>query len=595
MGHLGGVRRLGPMLAVALAAAALALAADVTGVFDRLEGDTVDARFELRGKQPVGGVAVVAIDDATFSELRRRWPFARSLHAQVIDRLRRAGARQIAYDVQFTEPSKPSEDLALLQAVARARHAVLSTTEVDSRGRTNVLGGDEQLRQVGARAANTGVSSDAGGVVRRLRYSVEGLESFPVAAVEAATHRRVDRGSLSSGGALIDFHGPPGTVPSLSFSRVLRGRFDPRLVRGRIVVVGASAPSLQDLHPTSTSGGELMAGPEVQANAISTVLRGFPLRKSAWWLDALCVLAMALVAPLATLRLRPLGVAAASVAALAAYAFGAFLAFRAGLVVAVIAPAAALGLASLGALGVRVATEARERRRTRDLFGRFVPEPVVEQLLDSQDAARLLGAKRLEGTVLFCDLRGFTTFAEGHSPERVLQVLNRYLTEMSEAILDHGGTVVSYMGDGIMAVFGTPLPRDDHAQKGFDTAHEMVRVRMPRLNAWLREQGLPAFRLGVGLNSGPVMSGTVGSERRLEYAAIGDTTNVAARLEAMTKETGGGLLLADSTRARLRSGADELVRGGEIEVRGRTETVVVWHLQADPAEAEQPVEAAATP
>jgi adenylate cyclase len=236
-----------------------------------------------------------------------------------------------------------------------------------------------------------------------------------------------------------------------------------------------------------------------------------------------------------------------------------------------------------------------QRRRLARLFSEYVPADVARDLVESGRAQTAQAGERLLVTVLFCDLRGFTSFAESLAAERVLDVLNRYLTEMSEAILDHGGTVVSYMGDGIMAVFGTPLPRDDHAQKGFDTAHEMVRVRMPRLNAWLREQGLPAFRLGVGLNSGPVMSGTVGSERRLEYAAIGDTTNVAARLEAMTKETGGGLLLADSTRARLRSGADELVRGGEIEVRGRTEMVVVWHLQADPAEAEQPVEAAATP
>ena len=587
--------RLGPMLAVALAAAAIALAAQAAGVVDRLEGQTIDARFELRGKQPVDDVAVVAIDDTTFSDLGVRWPFPRSLHARVIDRLRRAGARQIAYDVQFTEPTKPREDLALLDAVRRARHPVLSTTEVDSRGHTRVLGGDDQLRQVDARAANTAVSNDAGGVVRRLSHSVDGLETFPIATAEAAGRRRVPRSALPPRGALIDFRGPPGTVPTLSFSRVLRGRFDARRVRGRIVVVGASAPSLQDVHPTSSSDGELMPGPELQANAVSTVLRGFPLHESLWWLDVLCALAMALVAPVAGLRLRLLGVAAVSAAALAAYAGGAFLAFRAGLVVPVVAPAMALALGSLGALGLRVATEARERRRTRDLFGRFVPEPVVKELLDSEDAAQLLGARRLEATVLFCDLRGFTTFAEGHAPERVLQVLNRYLTEMSEAVLDHGGTVVSYMGDGIMAVFGTPIAREDHAQMGFDAAVEMLRVRLPRLNAWLREQGLPAFRLGIGLNSGPVMSGTVGSERRLEYAAIGDTTNVAARLEARTKETGGGLLLAHSTRVRLQCDGADLAREGEIEVRGRGEPVVVWHLPAEPAEAEAQVETAATP
>jgi adenylate cyclase len=159
---------------------------------------------------------------------------------------------------------------------------------------------------------------------------------------------------------------------------------------------------------------------------------------------------------------------------------------------------------------------------------------------------------------------------------------------MSEAILDHGGTVVSYMGDGIMAVFGSPLTRDDHAQIGFDAAREMLEVRMPRFNAWLREQDLHEFRMGIGVNSGPVMSGTVGSERRLEYAAIGDTTNVAARLEAATKEIGGGLLLADSTRALLLRDADRLERHGELELRGRSEGIVVWTL-APPSPAPEPV------
>src|SRR3954462_10395510 len=154
------------MLAVAAAVAVVALAFQAVGVLDRVEGATVDARFELRGSHHRSDVAVVAIDDTSFSELGVRWPFPRPLHARVIDQLRRAGARQIAYDVQFTEPSAdPRQDIALLDAVTRARHVVLSTTEVDSRGRTNVLGGDANLRAAGARAANTGMTSASGGVV----------------------------------------------------------------------------------------------------------------------------------------------------------------------------------------------------------------------------------------------------------------------------------------------------------------------------------------------------------------------------------------------------------------------------------------------
>ena len=576
----------------AICAAALAGGLGASGVLDRLEADTLDARFSVRGERPVRDVAVVAVDDRTFDDLGIQFPFPRSLHGRVIDRLRQAGARQVAYDVQFTEPTKQKEDLALLDAVARTRGIVLATTEVNERGESKVLGGDDVLRSVGARAANAGVSQDGDGVIREMAHTIARLKSFPVAAVEAERGRPVPPSSFGQGRALIDFAGPPGTVPTLSFSDVLRGKFDRSAVKGKFVVVGASAPSLQDVHQTATSGSEVMAGPEVQANAISTVLRGFPLERAPLWLSGVLVLLLAAVAPLASLRFPPLGVAGLSLGLLALYAVAAPLAFDAGLVLPVVAPALALVAGTLGALGLKLVWEARERRRTREAFGRFVPEPVVEELLESQDGGRRLPGRRLDATVMFCDLRGFTTFAEGFEAERVLEFLNRYLGEMSECILEHGGTVVSYMGDGIMAVFGSPVTRGDHAQAAFDAAVEMMEVRLPRVNAWLRERDLPEFRLGVGLNSGPVMSGTVGGDRRLEYAAIGDTTNVAARLEVMTKETGGGIFVADSTHSQLNGRAERLERRGEVELRGRKEPLVVWSLV--PHEVQSQDEAPAT-
>jgi adenylate cyclase len=162
---------------------------------------------------------------------------------------------------------------------------------------------------------------------------------------------------------------------------------------------------------------------------------------------------------------------------------------------------------------------------------------------------------------------------------------------MSEAILDHGGTLVAYMGDGIMAVFGAPLQQDDHADRGLAAARDMLR-RLEGFNAWLRQEGLhQGFKMGIGLNSGPVMSGHVGSERRLEYTALGDTTNTAARLEGMTKGTPHQLYVADSTRAALTRPADDLIDVGEFEVRGRKAKVRLWSL---PPDADVPAEAPAT-
>jgi adenylate cyclase len=194
-----------------------------------------------------------------------------------------------------------------------------------------------------------------------------------------------------------------------------------------------------------------------------------------------------------------------------------------------------------------------------------------------------LGGVRSEATVMFSDLRGFTSFSETLEPERVIESLNRYLTEMSEAILNHGGTLVAYMGDGIMAVFGAPLKQDDHADRALEAAREML-DRMEGFNAWLREQDLiDGFKMGIGLNSGPVMSGNVGSERRLEYTALGDTTNTAARLEGMTKGTPHQLFISDTTKQTLTRPADDLVAVGEAEVRGRKAKVLLWSLKDAPA------------
>ena len=198
-------------------------------------------------------------------------------------------------------------------------------------------------------------------------------------------------------------------------------------------------------------------------------------------------------------------------------------------------------------------------------------------MLRSADGLRLGGVQR-EGTVMFSDLRGFTSFAETLQPAQVIDALNRYLTEMSEAILDHGGTLVAYMGDGIMAVFGAPLQQPDHADRALAAARDMLE-RLEGFNQWLRDTDMhDGFKMGIGLNTGPVMSGHVGSERRLEYTALGDTTNTAARLEGMTKGTPYQLYVADSTREALRTPADDLVEVGEFEVRGRKATIKLWSL-----------------
>ena len=228
----------------------------------------------------------------------------------------------------------------------------------------------------------------------------------------------------------------------------------------------------------------------------------------------------------------------------------------------------------------RARLNALERNRVRGAFARFLPESMVDEMLSRSGADLRLGGIRIVGTALFTDIRGFTAFAEATPPDRVVDVLNRYFEEMSGAILDAGGTLLAYLGDGILAVFGAPIEADDHADRALSAAREMVHERLPRFNAWLVSEGIgDGFAMGVGIASGPFMSGNVGSERRLEYTAIGDTVNTAARLESLTKEHPHAVLVSDTTRALL-SGDGGLVFVDEVTPRGKSQALRLWALRA---------------
>ena len=558
-----------------------------TDALRRLELLTVDARFDVRGPQaPPEDIVVVGIDDRTFSAYPfTQYPLPRRKHARVIDRLVDAGAKVVAYDIQFTEPSSSErDDIMLVDAVEGARNRiVLATTETDGKGGTRVLGGDDFLRELGARAGNAVTPADANGVIRQMPFEVDGLRAFGVVAAEIATGRRLTDAGFEDNRAWIDFHGPPGTLEQYSFSSVELGRVPTSAFRDKIVVVGAMAPSLQDVAATSTSGEQMMSGPEIQAETISTILRGFPLQAAPRWIGWLLVLGLGSLPVLAGLWLPPLRGFLAALAAGGLFAAGSYIAFKAGWITPVVAPLAALAASATAVLAVLVVCEAVERQRVRDLFSRFVPERVVDQVLAQTDDKLRLGGERRECTVLFSDLRGFTTYSEHTPPDQVIEVLNDYLTEMSDAILDCGGTLMSYLGDGIMAVFGAPLDQPDHRDRALAAAREML-TRLERFNS--THDG--RFLMGIGINTGYAMCGNVGSERRLEYTAIGDSINTAARLESMTKASGFAVFVAESTYGGLDSPPTDLRYVDEMAVRGRRGTVRVWGLRPPRSLADAP-------
>src|SRR3954453_14272770 len=322
--------RVALMAAVAILAAGFGVVAHEKDRLRWLELQSVDARFGVRGTQPAPkGVAVVAVDARTFNERPAdRWPFLRRRHAKAIQILQEAGAKVIVYDVQFTEPSNPDDDGQLYDAIYRAGNVVLGTSEIAAGGKTRILGGDKNVRAARARPASAQYDLDPNGVIRRIPYVTDGLKTMPVVAYERAYGHSPDRTGFLPHGAWINFAGPPRTIRTLSFSQLLAHDFPPDYFRGRIVVVGATAPSLQDVHPTSTSGNDEMSGPEIQASAIATLQQGIPLRSVSNLIDLALIVLMASIAPLAGARFGLLWTTAISLGAIALFLVGAQLAFQ---------------------------------------------------------------------------------------------------------------------------------------------------------------------------------------------------------------------------------------------------------------------------
>ena len=574
---------------VAIGATAFGILGYGASLLQSLEGSTINTRFTVRGTQAVPkNLMVVAIDPRSFQDLNKQFPFPRKVDGKAISTISAQHPAAIAVDVQLSEPSSlgQDDDIALLSAVNDAHgKAIFSDTEPTATGNVAFVGsgkGTALLKSVGARPAEGSFPFDPGGVIRQMQYKISNLKTLAIVTAEVATHKRV---TPFTNNRFIDYVGPAGTIPYISFSQAYWGTYSgtktgkklpSNFFTNKIVVIGATATNLNDIHASSTDSA--MPGPEIQANAINTVLHNFPLNAAPGWINYVLIVLLGLTVPLVGMRARPLITILLAVGLGIAFTVGVQLAFNSGTILTFVYPLGALLLATAGTLTTQLVTEAFERIRTRDLFTRFVPEDVVDEVLASSDGLRLGGVQR-EGTVMFSDLRGFTSMAETLSPARVIEVLNHYLSEMSDAILNHGGTLVAYMGDGIMAVFGAPLPQDDHADRALAAALEMRDERLPRFNEWLRSEELSeGFRMGIGLNSGSVMSGHVGSERRVEYTAVGDTTNTASRIEGMTKGTPHQLLFSGFTKEAFLNRPDDIVEFGEVEIRGRVEKMTLWSL-----------------
>jgi adenylate cyclase len=603
----------------ALACAAVALAAGllVAGVhrlawFAAARARSIDFVFASRPVEPARATVVVGIDQASYRALLPRhgamatWP--RSLHARALDALRAAGARVVVYDL-FLDAPRP-EDPALAAAMRRAGN-VVAPVEAQGPGPLAPAPGIAQefdalarwppgLREAAAAEGFTNVTTDRDTVVRSvplvLRAGGEDVPAIALAAVARYLRRpaALDDAPAATtvfaagraipvvppGRMLLDFLGPPsapgrpGPFPRVSFVDVVDGTFDREAVRDRIVLVGLTIRGLDEV-ATPTTAETRMWGVELLGHAIETILQERWLVPVAPAITFGLVLLLALLAGLAVAAVRPVPAALLVIGLLAGYLVGAIAAFDRGLVLDPVGPPLAALLATGAALAYRVIFEQAEQRLVRATMARYLSPAVTQWAL--RDPERLvLGGETRVMTVMFSDLRGFTTLSHRLPPETLVTLLNEYMTAMTEVVFRHDGVLDKYIGDAIMAFWGAPADQPDHAARACRTALDMVeRLRELQLD-WSRRD-LPRLELGIGLNTGPMVVGNMGSRVRLAYTVLGDAVNVASRLEGLCKEYATRTVVGESTRQA--AGEAFAFRFLDVvAVKGRAEPLAVHEL-----------------
>ncbi|MGH7399069.1 MAG: CHASE2 domain-containing protein [Candidatus Rokuibacteriota bacterium] len=584
------------LLAGSLAGLAVVLlaVANPLSFFEIAELKALDAQFTLRGpREPQSPIVVVTIDEDSFDGLNLAWPWPRAVHAEFLDIVGRGEPAAIGMDILFTEPSSrgPADDAALGGAVDQVRDRVVLAAALTTVGDASFVKQalNPPIPAVRGQAAfgSADYDSDADAFVRRatLKRMFQDREwpGFDLLIYRLGARAGLTRGAPPAGTELlVNYRGGPGSFPMVAYHRVVTGEIPPEVFEGKIVLVGATTPTLHDIFPTPFASLSGMSGVEIHANTLETLLQDIPLRRASRLLGpVLAVLAGATAAWTAT-ALRPLaafGIVAAAVAGYLAASHGAFLWGRYW--VEVVPVPLALLVTYAGTVAKNFTQEQREKRR----LSRFFSPAVVTEIVRHKDDAKLAATRR-RMTVLFSDIRGFTSMSEKMPPEEVVTFLREYLTVMTEAVFKHGGTVDKYIGDAIMALYNVPFETPDHARRAVHTALEFQERLQPLAERFAARYG-GTLACGVGIHTGDAVVGTIGSEQRLEYTAIGDTINLGSRLEGLTKEFSVPIIMSEATAAEVggQFGTRDL---GEVMVKGKAIPVKIYAVLGALPRAEEP-------
>ncbi|TMV47793.1 adenylate/guanylate cyclase domain-containing protein [Paenibacillus mesophilus] len=586
------------------------------GTFHYIENplrDALGAKFVWQ-REPDTKIKIIKIDSKSLDAIGQ-FPWDRSVYAKLIDKLEQGKVKAVGLDVMIPEPSKdPKQDQALAEVMAKYKNVVLPVNfNFPAKQKANDMLEYDRIEVPTAainapqsQLAHVNVFSDNDDKVRRLIVGLpqkdgKVIEAFSVKLANFAlgdsekvrwdeNERKWYRGSKvipvnGRNQVITQYYTSPRQekdlltgYDSFSFSDVLNGKIDANVFENDIVLIGPYTTGLQDEYMTPMSNAIKMFGVEIHANMVQSIL------ENKFWSELE----------------KPYGIfILALIILLGAYLFerykgktslflflGLMVFYMLVFVVAnealhtylpIFYPLLAIILMYVWSIVSHYLAERRERSRVTGIFGRFVPKAVVDQMLATGEEVKL-GGERMDISLIFVDIRGFTTLSEKLEPEQVIQFLNEYLDVCTKAIFKFNGTLDKFIGDGVMAIFGAPIRFDNHAEMAVRAALEMKK-QTAMLEARLMEKLGFTVRFGVGINCGPAIVGNIGSEElRLDYTAIGDTVNLTARLESNAKP--GQILISDNIYERV-SHLFEIESMGEIKVKGKELPVTIYQVHAE--------------
>jgi len=547
-----------------------------SGALGRARSSVSDLLFTPRAVLDV--VTIIAIDEESIQSIGQ-WPWPRAVMAQGVKSLPNAYA--IGIDVNFKEPSRVGvgDDQALARAMRDSTAPVVIASEMQDNG--SII----EPIAILASSSYQGIANiiiDSDGIARVVRLRRSTMLSFGAQLVHSVTKQPI----VTTEPQRINYVGSSGSTPTYSFLDLINGKVPSSAIAGHIVIIGATARDLQDYQNTPFG---LMSGVEIQATIINNILSDDFIRTRPW-VDVVLTLGVGVLALLVGFYYRRVWVIVLLLAALIVCVWViVFLTFASGLLVDLVMPTIAVLACGAAAVLDRYTATSRERHFIHDTFSRYLAPQVVAQLLLDPSRVRLGGQKR-DITILFSDIRGFTTLSETMGAQELGMFLNRYLSAMTEHVLERQGVIDKYIGDAIMAFWGAPLDDTQHALHGVQSALAMVEA-LEQFNTESTSHGEPAIAVGIGLNAGIVTVGNMGSEKRFDYTVIGDEVNLSSRLEGLTKMYGVGIIVSANVLERIssedrREHSIETREIDRVKVKGKTQPVVIYQVLS-PSEAKR--------